>query len=45
VLGALCSGIEDAFPDLALEIDELILSPARIWRAIQDAREKVGVPG
>lgn len=43
VLGALCSGIEDAFPDLDLEIDELILTPSRIWRAIQDARSKTKV--
>ena len=42
VLGALCSGIEDAFPDLSLEINELILSPARIWRTIQKAQKKAG---
>lgn len=43
VLGALCSGIEDAIPELDLRIDELILTPSRIWRAIQDAREKAQV--
>jgi carbon-monoxide dehydrogenase large subunit len=43
-LGALCSAIEDAFPELDLAIDELILSPGRVWRAIRDARARLEVP-
>jgi 2-furoyl-CoA dehydrogenase large subunit len=42
-LGALCNAIEDAFPELDLEIDELILTPARVWRIIKDAQEKAGM--
>ncbi len=42
-LGALCNAIEDAFPELDLEIDELILTPARVWRVIKDAQEKAGM--
>lgn len=37
-LGALCSAIENAFPELELRLDELPLTPSRVWRAIQDAR-------
>jgi carbon-monoxide dehydrogenase large subunit len=43
-LGALSSAIEDAFPDLDLQIDELILTPSRVWRLIRDAQNKVGGP-
>jgi hypothetical protein len=38
-LGALCGAIENAFPELDLELDELILTPNRVWKAIQDARQ------
>jgi aerobic carbon-monoxide dehydrogenase large subunit len=38
-LGALCSAIENAFPELDLRIDELILTPSRIWEALQTARQ------
>jgi carbon-monoxide dehydrogenase large subunit len=37
-LGALCSAIEDAFPELELSMDELLLTPANVWRAVRDAR-------
>jgi carbon-monoxide dehydrogenase large subunit len=37
-LGALCGAIENAFPELDLELNELILTPNRVWRAIQDAK-------
>ena len=37
-LGALCSGIEDAFPELDLRITQLPLTPHRVWRAIREAR-------
>jgi carbon-monoxide dehydrogenase large subunit len=36
-LGALCSGIEDAFPELDLRITALPLTPHRVWRAIREA--------
>jgi carbon-monoxide dehydrogenase large subunit len=42
VLGALCGAIENAFPELDLELDELILTPGRVWKAIQDARAARG---
>jgi carbon-monoxide dehydrogenase large subunit len=38
VLGALTSAVEDAFPDLDLQLTELPLTPNRVWRAIQDAQ-------
>jgi carbon-monoxide dehydrogenase large subunit len=38
-LGALCSAIENAFPDLDLRLDELPLTPARVWWAIQKAEQ------
>jgi carbon-monoxide dehydrogenase large subunit len=38
-LGALCGAIENAFPELPLELNELTLTPNRVWRAIQHARE------
>jgi aerobic carbon-monoxide dehydrogenase large subunit len=38
VLGALCGAIENAFPELDLELNELILTPGRVWKAIQDAQ-------
>jgi carbon-monoxide dehydrogenase large subunit len=39
-LGALCSAIEDAFPELDLRITELPLTPNRIWKAIRAAAPK-----
>lgn len=39
-LGALCSAIEDAFPELDLVINDLILTPANVWRAIRDAKNQ-----
>ena len=41
-LGALCSAIENALPELDLRLTELPLTPSRVWAAIQRARE--GVP-
>jgi carbon-monoxide dehydrogenase large subunit len=38
-LGALCGAIENAFPELPLELNELTLTPNRVWRAIRDAKE------
>lgn len=39
-LGALCSAIENAFPDLDLVMNDLILSPDNVWRAIRDAKAR-----
>ncbi len=44
VLGALCGAIENAFPELDLELNELILTPSRVWKAIQDAKANREVP-
>ena len=41
-LGALCSAIEDAFPELDLRLDQLPLTPHRVWQAIRDAEERAG---
>lgn len=37
-LGALCSAVENAFPELDPTLDELILTPCSVWRAIRGAR-------
>lgn len=37
VLGALCSAVEDAFPELDLHLCELPLTPDRVWRALREA--------
>ncbi len=37
-LAAICNAVEDAFPELDLWIDRLPLTPARVWRAISNAR-------
>lgn len=37
-LAAVVSAVENAFPELKLELGELPLSPASVWRAIQTAR-------
>jgi carbon-monoxide dehydrogenase large subunit len=42
-LGALCSAIENALPELDLRLTELPLTPSRVWAAIQHAREGVAV--
>jgi len=42
-LGALCSAIENALPELDLRLTELPLTPSRVWGAIQNAREGVSV--
>ena len=42
-LNALCSAIENALPELDLDINELILSPSRVWHAINEARQRQGV--
>ena len=42
-LGALCSAIENALPELDLAITELPLTPSRVWAAIQRAGEGVAV--
>src|SRR3990170_4269854 len=42
-LGALTSAIENALPHLDLRLTELPLTPARVWSAIQEAREKAVV--
>jgi carbon-monoxide dehydrogenase large subunit len=38
-LGGLCSAIEDAFPDLDLNLSELTLTPSNVWRAIRAAKD------
>ncbi|MEZ5101648.1 MAG: xanthine dehydrogenase family protein molybdopterin-binding subunit [Thermoleophilia bacterium] len=43
-LGALCSAIEDALPEIDMQLTALPLSPSRIWAAIQDARAREGAP-
>src|SRR5207247_8948447 len=40
-LGALCSALENALPELALRLTERPLPPSRVWAAIQRAREEV----
>jgi carbon-monoxide dehydrogenase large subunit len=42
-LGALCSAIENALPELDLRLTELPLTPSRVWAAIQSAKERVAV--
>jgi carbon-monoxide dehydrogenase large subunit len=42
-LGALCSAIENALPELDLRLTELPLTPSRVWSAIQGARKEVAV--
>lgn len=36
-LGAVVNAVEDALPDLDLRIEELPMTPSRLWRAIKDA--------
>jgi carbon-monoxide dehydrogenase large subunit len=42
-LGALIGAIENAFPELEIRINELPLTPERVWGAIQDAKRRAGV--
>jgi carbon-monoxide dehydrogenase large subunit len=42
-LGALAAAIENAFPELDLQLRDLPMSPQSIWRAIRDARERAAV--
>lgn len=42
VLSALCSAIEDAFPERDLHLSSLPLTPNRVWRALRDASERPG---
>jgi carbon-monoxide dehydrogenase large subunit len=41
-LGALTGAIEDALPHLPLRLDELPLTPSRVWHAIQRATAEAG---
>src|SRR6266511_3741345 len=42
-LAAICAAVENAFPELALRLGELPLTPARVWSAIREAeRAKEG---
>jgi carbon-monoxide dehydrogenase large subunit len=43
ILGALCSAVENALPELDLYLTEVPLTPSKVWSAIQEARQKVGV--
>ena len=43
-LGALTSAIEDALPHVPLRLDELPLTPSRVWHAIQRARAEASTP-
>ncbi len=42
-LGAITSAIENAFPDLDLQLTELPLTPNRVWRAIEQAKRAARV--
>jgi carbon-monoxide dehydrogenase large subunit len=39
-LGALCSAIENAFPELELDLSSLPLTPSRVWQALEHARAR-----
>jgi carbon-monoxide dehydrogenase large subunit len=39
-LAAICAAVEHAFPERRLRLDQLPLTPSRVWRAIQDAERK-----
>ena len=41
-IGSLISAIENAFPELDLHINELPLTPERVWTAIENAKAKAG---
>jgi carbon-monoxide dehydrogenase large subunit len=42
-IGSLIAAIENALPHLDLHLNELPLTPERVWTAIQNASEKAGV--
>jgi carbon-monoxide dehydrogenase large subunit len=44
VLAAVASAIEDAFPELDLRLSRLPLTPAALWRALNEARARAGQP-
>ncbi len=39
-LGSLCSAIENAFPELDLNLSELPLTPQTVWKAIHQAKRR-----
>ena len=41
-LGARCSAVENALPELDIRLTELPLTPSRVWEAIREARAKRG---
>jgi carbon-monoxide dehydrogenase large subunit len=44
-LGSLCSAIENAFPELDMQISSLPLTPNRVWAAIRDAKQRAANGG
>lgn len=44
VLAAVTSAIEDAFPELELRLTRLPLTPASVWRALNEARTRASRP-
>jgi carbon-monoxide dehydrogenase large subunit len=44
VLAAVASAIEDAFPELELRLSRLPLTPASVWRALNEARPRMRPP-
>src|SRR5262249_30147892 len=44
-LGAVCSAIENALPDLDLKLSTMPLTPYRVWQAIQVAQAQSGARG
>jgi CO/xanthine dehydrogenase Mo-binding subunit len=42
ILGAICSAVENALPELDLRLLEMPLSPERVLRAIQAAPKRMG---
>jgi CO/xanthine dehydrogenase Mo-binding subunit len=41
-IAALCSAIENAFPERRVRLGSLPLTPARVWRALQTAESAGG---
>jgi aerobic carbon-monoxide dehydrogenase large subunit len=44
VLAAVASAVEDAFPELELRLSRLPLTPASVWRALNEARARASQP-
>jgi carbon-monoxide dehydrogenase large subunit len=42
ILGAICSAVENALPELDLRLLEMPLTPERLWREIQAAPKRAG---